>query len=1403
MKLSKFTVILAILLVSILAMGAVSAETVDDSDIVAVTDGDLLESVDITDAADDLSSADNADLAVEDEGGAVLGDDPASYDLDDDSYSTYFNDDGTAKETLSADGDYSLNIGTLTNKDIKITSGSNINITAKEGAGFINNGTIYIGDGTDYPGSIIISGLTFANTNKNAINVADGSTLITIQKNTMNLVGDSSLDPDNPYLTVTAIAPNNFVYGLNVIDNTISVTGDAAYSNGMYVMNYLAQDNPSNFNISGNTFDIDVSASSGSAMGIYVECSDSVIENNIISVNTVGETFAYGIQIPDMSSNNYYESSYSGDATSFNNIAIKNNNININTEYMAYGITLYNYGTSGFDEDWASYGMTYPNFSTFPLDIVISGNNLVITSDKGVFGIVGQVYNMTVENNNLTIIGGSADDITSVDLLGVGTYALGVHYNGVSEDEDYYVIVRDNKVITNVTGEYTNDDEGYVEFEDNEIIPIQNDDGDFLVSEETFDIFFDENGDLKGIIPEGSTILLDELSNKKLNIDIPLTIKSKDEYSVSYNTVINLVEGADGTVIDGVNIDFTGDENTGSIGIIYAKEVENIVIKNNKINVWDFVDKTGDKYGSSVYAIELESGTTGCNNVLITGNEIYISGSARYLYGIDVFQTWGSENKNTHLNISNNKVDVYGGSRMAEPIYVSGSSDVLIANNTVSSKSEASAYGIATDSLTHAIISENEIEASSDAMAYAITATNGNNLTFEKNDIISSGAGAVGIGLMNDDTVTINSNTIKINGGDYITASTGDSLGTANAAILDKSGNSNLNIGENDITENLPIIINNENYGTYFNEDGTIKEDSPIESDSHIVLDKLTNKSLIIDVPVYIEGTCIDSKIILISGAEGTTIASLDMEATVTSGSLALIDVQEVSDIKILENNLVIICSNDLSSWDMIMPIEIEGGSGGCSEIRISGNNITVTGSAPYVYGIDAFKHWKSENKLSDISIYYNNIKLNVNSSMTEGIYLSGAKDSYVSENTIEVSSDNSAYGIGTDGLDNTEISYNKITANAGTMAYGITATVSGENLTISENKMDITGTGAIGVGLSGQTNPTVSENDISIDGGDYTTLEPKDTLGTANAAILDKSGNTNVKIEGNTIDEYTDIKLEFVDLTVTAAPSGQGAFEVTVKTIDGNVLANKEITFSFNNKVFKATTDANGIAKLSFDLNNAGKYPVSIAFLGDKQYKGAFTTATITINPIKTSLASAAKTYLATASSKTLTATLKDADGKVLANKKVTFTVNGKTYSATTNAKGVATVKLALTAAKTYTVSIKFAGDNVYAASTVSAKVKLNKEKTKITAPKKTFKRSAKTKKVVITLKNSKGKAVAKKKITLTVNKKKYTAKTNKKGKATIKVKLTKKGTFKYKVKFAGDTQYKAAKKNGKIKIK
>lgn len=95
-----------------------------------------------------------------------------------------------------------------------------------------------------------------------------------------------------------------------------------------------------------------------------------------------------------------------------------------------------------------------------------------------------------------------------------------------------------------------------------------------------------------------------------------------------------------------------------------------------------------------------------------------------------------------------------------------------------------------------------------------------------------------------------------------------------------------------------------------------------------------------------------------------------------------------------------------------------------------------------------------------------------------------------------------------------------------------------------------------------------------------------------------------------------------------------------------------------------------------------------------------------------------------------------------------------------------------------------------------------VTKKKTTITAKSKTFKLKTKTKKYYITLKS--GKTLLKnKKITLNIKGKTYAAKTNSKGKASIKIKLTKKGKFKGTITFKGDNTYKSSKKVIYIKIK
>ena len=110
----------------------------------------------------------------------------------------------------------------------------------------------------------------------------------------------------------------------------------------------------------------------------------------------------------------------------------------------------------------------------------------------------------------------------------------------------------------------------------------------------------------------------------------------------------------------------------------------------------------------------------------------------------------------------------------------------------------------------------------------------------------------------------------------------------------------------------------------------------------------------------------------------------------------------------------------------------------------------------------------------------------------------------------------------------------------------------------------------------------------------------------------------------------------------------------------------------------------------------------------------------------------------------------------------------------------------------------------NNYNAEAKTVKITINKEKTKIVAKKKTFKKAKKVKKYSITLKNSKGKAVKKVQVTLKVKGKTYKAKTNSKGKATFKIKkLTKKGKFKATIKFKGNSVFKGASKKVTIAVK
>ena len=117
---------------------------------------------------------------------------------------------------------------------------------------------------------------------------------------------------------------------------------------------------------------------------------------------------------------------------------------------------------------------------------------------------------------------------------------------------------------------------------------------------------------------------------------------------------------------------------------------------------------------------------------------------------------------------------------------------------------------------------------------------------------------------------------------------------------------------------------------------------------------------------------------------------------------------------------------------------------------------------------------------------------------------------------------------------------------------------------------------------------------------------------------------------------------------------------------------------------------------------------------------------------------------------------------------------LNGVSKTLKTDSKGQ--VKLVNLAPKTYIAIVTFAGNDTHDKSTVNVKVIVAKVALKLTASKKTYKAKVKIKKYSIILKDNKGKAIKKAKITLKIKGKTYNAIINTKGQAIFKItKLTK----------------------------
>ena len=279
----------------------------------------------------------------------------------------------------------------------------------------------------------------------------------------------------------------------------------------------------------------------------------------------------------------------------------------------------------------------------------------------------------------------------------------------------------------------------------------------------------------------------------------------------------------------------------------------------------------------------------------------------------------------------------------------------------------------------------------------------------------------------------------------------------------------------------------------------------------------------------------------------------------------------------------------------------------------------------------------------------------------------------------------------------------------------------------------------------------------------------------------------------------YDDVDPKTATITVS-----KGITTVVIDPII-DVKVGKEITITYNtNSNETATIKVNGqeITGGKFTPTAVGTYNVTIDIAENEYYTAGSNETTFTVGKAGSKII--AKPVTTTYNiGKYLIITLKDSNNKPINGALLTVNL-GSVKNYNTDKNGQIKINVATLTPKTYNAKITYKGSDIYNGSTGSVKVTVKKATPKITAKAASYKLKVKTKKYTATFKNNKNQVLKNTKVTLKVNGKTYSVKTNSKGQGVFKITNLKKiGSYIAVITFPANKYYNKVTKKVKIIIK
>ena len=492
--------------------------------------------------------------------------------------------------------------------------------------------------------------------------------------------------------------------------------------------------------------------------------------------------------------------------------------------------------------------------------------------------------------------------------------------------------------------------------------------------------------------------------------------------------------------------------------------------------------------------------------------------------------------------------------------------------------------------------------------------------------------------------------------------------------------------GENVIVDGNIVSIPALSFGTHTLEISTIPDDNHIEDSKEITLNVTKPRSsIVMDKQITIfKGSSVDVTVItkdalgfnatieghpeaLNVNGNVVTISGLDV-GTYTLSVTTLVDddhvaVTEKATISVKRLTSDIVFSNESMVYDY--------GSSGSIIAYVSNGTIAkaiVIAHSEAIVKIDG-------NKITVSNLTAGNYTLSVTSKPIQG-YSAVIKSVKVIVNPVADVKEDSSVNVGDVVMD---YGSSKNVEVVTTGATGFTAKIDGNDVVVNGNSVVVSGLETGTHILSITTIPDATHNAVT-----------KNVTITVKPLQVSKLATT----------------VSASKVTVTYGTSKN--IVVTLKDANNVPLKRQKVTVTINGKPYSSTTNDKGQASIPVPKNLAIKtYKSTITFAGDDKYKKSTGSVDVVVKKATPKLTANAKTFKKSVKIKKYTVTLKTNTNKVMKNTKLTLKVNGKTYSATTNAKGQATFKITkLTKKGKFTAVVNFAANKYYTAKTVKPKI-------------------------------------------------------------------------------------------------